>query len=378
MHLPCTVVPRYRRAIVFALLACTGCALHRTYRLVKQGTGQVLIPPGVSAPDLAQRTFTADVAAGPDPCPPAEGVIAIQVRKKRVLVTVTRDTLVKQPPGWLSAWTSEIEAQGCLAPGDGLKLADRIAESLPLDPDTAFHLLHSSELDIGPQTRLQVVSPILREGPADDAKILNVETAGNGNNLTVTLKPAGNLIGYETAWYAVQPRANRIGFTIVPLSAERHIQGETERRPQPARNYFQFPADAACYRLFYKADQTEFTALVVAARTRAELDRRIKALETGTASCEKLHGELCVAIPRLIGINPFLAVTVNGSEVMLHWGATVRAAIWQAGEPEDEVVPPHLAVYKLYHGRPVAVKFDRASPAILDLVLTGGEVVWWR
>jgi hypothetical protein len=35
-------------------------------------------------------------------------------------------------------------------------------------------------------------------------------------------------------------------------------------------------------------------------------------------------------------------------------------------------------VNKLYRGRPVAVKFDRASPAILDLVLTGGEVVWWR
>src|ERR1700674_2390160 len=120
MRLPCAAAPRYRRAMVFALLACAGCAVHkplfRTYRLVKHDTGQVLIPPGVAAPDLAQRTFAADVATGPSRCPPADGVIAIQVRKKRVLVTVTRDTLLKQPPGWLSAWTSEIEAQGCLAP----------------------------------------------------------------------------------------------------------------------------------------------------------------------------------------------------------------------------------------------------------------------
>ena len=122
----------YRRTILVAFLACTGCAVHRpafqTYRLVKRDTSQILIPPGVATPDVAQRKFTAEVIAGDRPCVAAEA-IAIQARKKRVVVTVRRDTLVKQPAGWLSDWTAEIEAQRCLAAGEGLKLANRIAES---------------------------------------------------------------------------------------------------------------------------------------------------------------------------------------------------------------------------------------------------------
>ncbi len=369
-----------RRAIVFALLACAGCAVHKpvTYRLVNQDAGPVLIPPGVAAPDVTPRTFRADIAVGRGPCPNTSPGIAMRVRKPHLRLTVTRDRLVQQPPGWLAAWTAELEEQGCIAPGDGMKLAEQIVESIPLDPGAAFHLLHRGEregqVDIWPQTRLQVVSPIWHEGAAPDAAIIEpAETSGNGKSLTVTMKASANLIGYETAWYAVQPMANRIGFSIVPLSAERHIQGETERRPQPATNYFLFPADAAFYRLFYKADQTRFTALVVAARTRAELDHRTRVLETDTASCQKLKGKLCVEIPKGVAINPFLAVAVNGSEVMVPWGATVGAAIREAGQPEPELVLRHLVVYKLYQSRPVEVEFDHASPAILNLILAGGE-----
>ena len=303
----------------------------------------------------------------------------MRVRKKRVLVTVTRDALGRQPPGWLSAWAAEIESHGCLAPGDGLKLAERIAESLPLNPDAAFHLLHASDrqVDIGLETRLQVVSPILREGAAPGAGIPRpFATSENGTNLTLTL--TANLIGYETAWYAVEPKADQIGFAIAPLYAERNIQGETERRQQPATNYLQFPAEAAFYRVFYKADQTKFTALIIAARTRVQLEQLTKTLDTGTASCKKVSSELCVAIPKGVAINPFLAVTVNGSEVMVTWESTVRGAIRQAGEQEPEEVLPHLAVYKLYRGRPVVVEFDRSSPAILDLLLSGGEIISWR
>ncbi|MEX2260580.1 MAG: hypothetical protein WD696_01445 [Bryobacteraceae bacterium] len=377
-----------RRAIVLVLLAWAGCAVRQpvsqNYRLVKQDTGQVLIPPGVAGPDIAQRTFTAVAAAGRGTCPDATGAIPIQVRGKRLRVTVTRETLLKQPAGWLGAWAADMEAQGCLAPGGGLNLANRIAESLPLDPNRAFRLLNWSDgqkgqVDIGPQTRLQVVSPILREGAPIGAPVAEpVDTSGNDKSLTLTIKSTENLIGYEITWYAVQPKTNGLGFTIVPLSAERHIQGKMERRPQPAVNYFQFPADAAFYRLFYKTGQTEYTALVIAARTRADLDRRARALETGSGSCEMLHDEGCIAIPKRVAVNPVLAVDVNGREVMVAWGATVREAIRQAGEPQANAVLPRLAVHKLYNGRPAPVEFDRADPAILNLILTGRETISWR
>jgi hypothetical protein len=361
-------------------MVCPGCAVHQpiaaNWRLTKQGTGDVLIPPGVAKPDLARRTLALDLAAGNGACPPS-----IRVKGKRVLVTVTREMLLQQPQGWLTAWAEGIESQGCIAHGEGSVLAARIAESLPLDPGLAFHLLHandrqSGQVDIAPPVRLQVVSPILRDGAPPDAPI--IDTSGNGNSLTVTLKSSDNLVGYETAWYAAQSRTGGVGFTITPLYAERHVNNETERRAQPATNYLQFPPDAAFYRLFYKSGQTDYTALVVAAPTRAELERRIGVLDTGAASCDQPHGELCVAIPRRVAVNPMVPVTVNGVEVMVAWGATVAEAIRNAGERQPEAVLPKLAISRLYNGHLAPVDFDHASPAVLRLILNGGEEISWN
>src|ERR1039458_2376108 len=151
---------RVLAATLLLSMVTSGCAVRQTYRLVNQGAGRVLIPPGISRPDVGQRTFTADIATGRGSCAPAEAGIAIQPRHGRVRVTVTRDPLLKQPPGWLSTWTAHAELQGCIAAGEGLKLAARIVESLPLDPRAAWRLLHADDrqtgyVDLGPETRLQ-------------------------------------------------------------------------------------------------------------------------------------------------------------------------------------------------------------------------------
>ncbi|MGA9623005.1 MAG: hypothetical protein WBL65_06875 [Bryobacteraceae bacterium] len=369
------------RALAAALLlslVTTGCAVRQTYRLVKQGAGSVLIPPGVSRPDVAQRTFTADIAAGHGSCGPAEGAIAIQSRHGRVRITVTRGPLLKQPAGWLSAWTAQAEAQGCIAAGEGLKLAARIVEALPLDPRAAWRLLHANDLqtgyvDLGPETRLQVVSPILREGSPPDAPILDASNlTGEGNRLTLDLNPTPNLVGYETAWYAVQPKSGQIGFAITPLSAERHIQGKVEPAAAPATNHLKFEPQAAYYRLFYKTDQGQVVEVVLAAPTRAELDRQTRKFNSDPALCAQVPTQACVVIPKRVALNPFLVIAVNGSDTMVPVGSTVRAAI------HLDRVPPDLKVYKLYAEEPVPVEFDRSSPEILGLVLNGGERISWK
>jgi hypothetical protein len=358
-------------------MVTTGCAVRQTYRLVEQGAGRVLIPPGVSKPDVGQRTFTADIAAGRGSCTPAEGAVAIQSRHGRVRVTVARDPLLKQPPGWLSHWTAQAESEGCIAAGEGLKLAARIVESLPLDPRAAWRLLHADDrqtgyVDLGPETRLQVVSPILREGAPPDAPILDDSTlTGEGNRLTLTLKATPNLVGYETAWYALQPKVGQIGFAIAPLSAEKHIQGKVEPAAAPATDYLKFGPQAAYYRLFYKADKGEVVEVVLAAATRAELDRQTQAFSSEAALCAQAPTQVCVVIPKRVALNPFLAITVNASETTVPVGATIGAAI------HLDRVPPELKVYRLYAGKLVPVEFDRASPAILGLVLNGGEKISW-
>jgi hypothetical protein len=372
-----------RCSLVLALLGCTGCAARKpvfqTYRLVNENTTQVLIPPGVATAGVAKRTFTANVAEGGGRCLPSTGPVGIQVHKKRAHVSVERDTLIKQQPGWLYDWATGLESHGCLGPHEGWKLAKRIVESLPLEANTAFRLLYASQMDVVPQVRIQVISPILGEGmPPGSPMSESVETSGNGANMTLTAKPAVNLIGYETTWYAVRPKSRGIGFTIAPLYAERHIDREIERRPQPSINYLRFLPEAAFYRLYHKAGETEFTQLILAARTRAELEQRVTAFETGSASCEKLNRELCIAIPKAVAINLCLPVTVNGAEIMVRWGANVGEAIRESGERQPNSVLPQLAVYKLYDGRPAAVEFDHASPAIFNLILTGGEAISWK
>lgn len=375
----------YHRAALLALLASMGCAVRRpslqTYRLLQRDAHTVLVPPGMAGPDVAQRTFTTDIAPGRGSCAAAADT-GIRMRKKRLhmQVTVARDWLAQKPAGWLSDWADEIEARGCVAPGDGPALAAQIAESLPLDLNATFRLQYrTAQGEISAQTRVQVVRPILREGtPPDTSIVEQTETSGNGNSVTVVGRSTANLIGYETAWYAVEPKSSRIGYRIAPLFAERNIGGSIERRVQPDINPFVFPPEAAFYRLFNKADPTGFTALVIAARTHRELEVGTRALETGEGSCEKLTGGWCIAIPKADGVNLFQPVSVNGSEVLVTWGGTVAAALRAAGERQIEAVLPRLSISKPYHGRLAKVEFDPTSPAILSLILTGGEVLSWK
>jgi hypothetical protein len=349
-----------------------------TYRLTRTDAGQILVPPRVAKSDLAQRAFRSDVMAGSGKCPSLPGSPAIKMHGHRIQVTVTRELLVQQPTGWLSEWTADLESQGCIAPGKGPRLAEEVATALPLDMNQTIRLLYSNQLDITPQMRIQVVSPILREGATlNDPILTSVEQSGNGG-ITASVKSTANLLGYETAMYAVEPKAGGIGVNIAALYADRHIGDATERRPEAATNYFRFPGDAAFYRVFYEAERTEYAALIIAARTRAELERRTKILETGAASCEKLKNELCVAVPKQVAINGLIPVTVNGGPLWVTWGTNISGVIRAAEQPDAKQLLPKLAVYKLYDSKLVAVEFDHASPAILNLIVTGGEVVSWR
>ena len=86
-----------------------------------------------------------------------------------------------------------------------------------------------------------------------------------------------------------------------------------------------------------------------------------------------------MVIPKRVALNPFLAITVNGSETTVAPGSTVRAAIQTAtGARNIERPPTELKVLKPYAGKPVPVEFDRASPEILGLVLSLGEKISWK
>jgi len=375
------VRPSAQLAAIIAACLSAACAVHRpaleTWRLQNQNaSSSILIPPGVAASSKPQSTLASPVPLSTGSCSQSDGVIEIRRRKHRLALTVFPDALAQKPPGWLAQWSDALETSHCISQGAAPLIAAEIAESVPLPVNSALHLLHpnstqSAQVDIGSQMRLQVVSPILNGNLPADAPLL---TSTSGNGLTVTLK-ANNFVGYETAWYAIRPRAHTTGFFIAPESAERHINGQVEKHAEPATNYFHFPPEAAFYRLFYKSGDTSYTAIVVAGRTWPELEQNTTAAANG--SCANVPSGLCLPIPKRVAINPFVNVTVNGSPVSLPWGSSVADAIRHSGSRPAALLD-HLCVERLYKGRPVRVEFDPRNQAILSLLLTGGEAISWK
>jgi hypothetical protein len=336
---------------------------------------------------LAQRTFVADIAAGKRTCAP-EGGIGLQPWKKKIRVTVNRDALLKQrQPGWLADWSMRAEAQGCVALGRGEELAELILESVPMDSAAAARLMNagflSGYVDLGQWSRLEVHSPLLREEATLDASLLNATRVGQLRRVTpleysgdVDADLAPSVIGFETAWYGVERNTGRAGYHFAALSAERNIQGAVDKAAAPAVNYFQFPPQAAFFRLIYKTEANDVLAFVIAGATREDLNRRTKAAAGDSAECGK-SGGMCLELPRRVGVNPFLRVRVNGGDVNVRLPASVAAAIREAGVDSPDTILPHLRVTKLFHGKPAPVEFDPKSPEILNLQLTGGEKLTW-
>ncbi len=258
--------------------------------------------------------------------------------------------LADKRPGWLTVWAANLESLGCLPRGQASALAAEIAEALPLQENQAFQLLHSQWnvwLDIVPQMRLEVVSPMTSHG-------------------------------YERAFYAAEPKDHGSGLAVVPQYAEIHLGDQVERRAAPAVNYFQSLPAAGFYRIYYEAEPTDFAALIIAARTLTDLERHTQALETGAASCESLHNDLCVQVPKQVAINGFVPVSVNGKPTFVHWGTNIAGILREAGNPDPTSILPQLMVFKPYGGKLVRVTFDPGNSAIANLIVTGGEAISWK
>ncbi len=369
-------------AIILAaglLLAMAGCAGPATYRYANH----ILIPPGVKSAAVSQRTVTVPLPAS---CSASEGGLDMARRGHGVRVTIKTAPLLAHPPGWLANWGTSLEKRGCLRIGDGGVLAARVVEAVPLDPRAVFNLVHPSVLtagyvDVGPEQRLKVVGPILREGAPPGASAISspgAQVAGNDGTLTVTLRTSKDFLGYETAWFGIQALAGRPGARIVVLSAEDNVEGKLTHPSKPQLDYFQFPADAAFYRLFYltRISRADHDIAVLAAPTQAELEELTQRFAADPEICATIAGR-CILIPRESAVVPHIVVTAAGSEIPVVTGGTVRDALKAAGVTTPSTVLQTLQIQRRYAGRLAPVLFNRSPPEILDLPLAGGEDIRW-
>jgi hypothetical protein len=304
------------------------------------------------------------IAARPD-CLSNE---ALTVRRKGrgIEVTVHREALLRQPRGWLTDFVDRAEAQGCIPEGQGAALAARILESVPLPGGAALRLLRADGrrdfVELSPGSRLQVISPIYGPGESVVDAATPMKVTGEGYKINVDLQIPERLLGVETAWYDLTPKAGGRGATIVFASAQMNRQGKTEDRAAPTTIALEIPAEMSYFRLFFKADQSEILGY---ARTHA-------GLPADADAC----GKSCFAIPRGVGVNPYMRILVNGVAQTVSYNATVRTAL-QAAKKRPEEVLATLAIIKPFGGKPVQIEFDRTKQEILNLALTGDEEIRW-
>jgi hypothetical protein len=365
------VLLKNQHGVFLAMLLLGGCAVKRPMPPTWRITSRVLMPPGVAVEAALPRTIAVSAPGARGPCASNEA-IAIVRKGSRVRATLNADALSRQAPGWLARWTADAEAKGCLPPSTGLPFAARVLEAVPLPSRQPYLLMHESVarsgfIELGPAYRLQVLRPILRAGATNPAPMAGEGTVtGTDASLIVTARASDDLIGVEMAWYAVRPSAIAPGYEIVPLSAERRIQGTTEPRPAPEVNLFA-GARSGYFRLVYKGDQTEG---VLNAPVRAALDA------IDAQSCHTPGAEHCIPVPPLTGVNPYIAVQVNGAEIRVDPGSTLWSVIRAARRTPQDVMPT-LAITKPFAGKQTPVEFDRAKEDVLGLVLLGDEVIRW-
>jgi len=317
-------------------------------------------------------------------CRASEDAVTLKPAGRAVRVTVKSAELRAEAAGWLVRWAESLEQRGCLSVGDSQNLAIQVAEIVPIEPRIASSLLHPPErafVDLDPGSRLSVVGPLFREGTSPETRAIeSAPASASATGLALTVNARPDLLGVETVWYAVEPYPDRPGVRIVFLSAEDRVGDLVTHPEHPHLDYLHFAPDVAHYRLFTitRRSNSDHDVMLLAAATRSQLDQETKRLEADPSSCADLATSgACVEVPRDAALARMPVVRANGATVAVQGSGTVRDALKAAGVKQPEGVLTTLRVHKSYLGRLVPVNFDRAQLRILDLPLSGGEVLRW-
>jgi hypothetical protein len=193
---------------------------------------------------------------------------------------------------------------------------------------------------------------------------------------------AEGLDGYETAYYAVQPRdAGGVQFALSSVEQNRL---EVVTHPSEATAFhFRMASDARFFRLMFLrrasvADRD--ISLLGAPHWGLLLDsaQRFDTVAGTVDDCDKVRGLTCVAVSKQVAILAEVGIEVNGQMVYLPVGGTLRDLLGTMGRDVGRVQAlSGVKVERAWHGRMLSVELDGKSPRSLGLLLLAGDRVTW-
>lgn len=157
----------------------------------------------------------------------------------------------------------------------------------------------NSYMDLEPGWRLRVVVPLLKSG---GFRVATEPEQSDSNTITAS---AADLIGYQTAYYAIKGKGSR-GVQLEFASGETTTAGKTV--PQQSRPIlpFEFPLGAEHIRLIYfvRVSQSDHNMAIVAAKRINSLKAFSAQLKAKPAACVSNKEIFCTWVPAGIAVRP--------------------------------------------------------------------------
>ena len=371
--------------IAAALVLMTGCRHEPlTYQVARQGPTTLLIPPRQPASEagfaikvrhatktarsgcdlddqlirLRWKGTTAEATLKPGGSAPAtaNGTANQAQRLPALSLASPRDTDAAR------ADVLTLATKGCLTSQEDERLRLALVEHFPLLPDAGHVFLFgdygfTGVFDLTSDFRLHIIGPVYAPGSS-----------------VSTSKPTG----YETTDYVFAGPGGDRRVTMSLSSVTETQLGRTEGVQKSApQNALPFPRSLAYFRLLFRNDlsSSNHSATIISAGDETQLNEATRLRESGPVdSCEgvSVQGATCTTFGAAFGVNAEMRVRVNGREVFVRVGGTVRDAI-ELRRPA--AAPPNLMVRRLYQGRLIPITFDPASQDILGLVLMPGDEI---
>jgi len=270
--------------------------------------------------------------------------------------------------------------------GLALQFQDSILHNEGHDPADAWDLFRDAVLRLEDNGCLPRESIQKLSGQMVGAVAFTTRTAyavrysnSSGGPLELTVE---GLEGYETSYYAVQPRAGG-GVQFALSSVEQNRVNVITHPSESTAFQFHIAPDARFFRLMFLrrasiADRD--ISLLGAPEWGLLLDsaQRFDTIAGTVDDCGKVQGLTCVAVSKQVAILAEVGIEANGQIVYLPVGGTLRDLLGTMGKATSRVSAlTGVKVERPWHGRMLSVELDRKNPRSLGLLLMAGDRVTW-